>query len=213
MKLQIIKKIVPSLLLVATTALASDSLLNKVYVRADGGVGFPQSAKSRGLSYQFKNTPLYGAGLGFKINEMFRTDINFQHMDLKSSKSDSIFKQSANNSVFLNGYFNLTDFEQMTPYVTAGVGYAMNNTKSNRKEQGSIVTTADGEKTKTFVWNVGCGMQFHVYKKIKFDFAYRFVNVGDIKMKNVVEDDDPLSPIHLKNNKVHQLTMGIAFNL
>lgn len=198
---------------ISLNAAASEPAWKKIYFRADGGVGFPQKINNKGIQYNFKNTPVYGAGLGFKINDMFRTDINFQHTELKAPNSNNIFNKTGSDAIFLNGYFNLTDFEPMTPYFTAGVGYAMNNTKNSRKVQGSVVTTAEGVKTKSFAWNVGAGVKSQIYKQVDFDFAYRFINIGDIKMKNVIEDGDQLPSIHLKKNNAHQLTVGIIFNM
>lgn len=213
MKFQFIKKIIPALLFVTVTAFAGESVLNKFYLRADGGYGFPQSTKNSNLNYSFKNTHVYGVGAGFRFNDMFRADINYQHMELKSDKNSLAFSKSSTDAIFLNGYFNLTDFEQMTPYLTGGVGYAMNNSKNVRRTQGIVVITAEGDKTKSFAWNVGAGTTLQVHKNTYLDFGYRFVNIGDVKMKNVQEDGEQIPPINLKKNKVHQVTVGLVFNL
>lgn len=214
------KKLLIPLLLISLTAVASEPLWKKIYFRADGGAGVIQKTNVS----EFKNSPVYSGGIGFNFNEMFRADLNFQHRKIKAditkSKANSLLKNADSNVVFLNGYFNLTDFEEMTPYLTAGIGYGSNKTKDSFKDNGNIRTFGSGKKTSQLVWNVGAGTTYNIYKNLNLDFAYRFVNLGNLEFKDTgqkIISTGASVPVNFtsnsKNAKSHELTLGVILKL
>ena len=214
------KKLLMPLLFVSLTAVASDPLWKKLYIRADGGVDAISATKAS----KFKYSPVYGVGVGFTFNEMFRADINFQHRkidgDIKREKTNSLLRKADSNSIFLNGYFNLTDFTDMTPYLMAGVGYISNKTKDATKDQGNLRTFATGSKSSKMTWNVGVGITYNLHENIKADFGYKFLGLGDFKFTNTGQkliSTGTNIPVKFsadsKNVRSHEVTLGVVFKL
>ena len=208
-----------ALVSLTTTSFANEPLWKKLYFRADGGVDFIQKTKNS----DFKNSAVYGGGIGVAFNEMFRADLNFQrrniHAGLRQTRS-SILKKADSDSVFLNGYFNLTDFEYMTPYLTAGVGYISNGTYDTFVDSGNIRTFGYGMRSKGIAWNVGVGTTYALHEHLNLNFGYRFVNLGDFKFKNTgrksIATNSNLNSSFNANSynvKSHELTLGVIIKL
>ena len=185
-------------------------LSQKLYLRADGGVDFPVKTSKE----KFRNSPMYGVGIGFKFNEILRADLNFQTRMLANTGTYSF--NTTSDALFLNTYLNLTDYEEMTPYVNAGIGYGINKSKNKTTSiQGGSVFV-EGDTSKGMLWNVGVGTTLRLHRNVTIDAGYKFISLGGNKLKNtgVIPSFPGIGgPVDLGNIKTHEIFCGLMINL
>ena len=204
------KKLIISMLCMSLTAVASEPLWKKIYFRADGGYTFPLKA-AKGV--ELKNTPVYGGGIGFKINEIFRSDINIQ---VRSNEADKkrLFKNIDSTTLWLNNTVNLTDFEEMTPYFTFGLGVSSNKVKPysdlNFLGTGASISTRSN-KENSFAWNVGAGTTLQLTRNVNLDFAYKFANLGRAALNGTNSAVGEYK--FTRKLRAHELLAGVIINL
>jgi len=113
------------------------------------------------------------------------------------------------NTLFVNAYYDFATGTQFTPYVGAGLGLAMLNSKAtwatDDPDSGSL-----GSKNNTnFAWNVGAGVAYEVVQNVSLDFGYRFAGLGKVRTKTDKDDD-----FHMKAKNIyqHQIMLGMRFS-
>lgn len=126
----------------ATTVLASSSAF--AYMDGDyygtlyGGMNKLNQVKDEGDKLKSENTGHIGVGVGYYVNEMFRTDLTFDHLfdpKFKGSGTDEDgYKFNSKlsgevNALMLNAYADLFDAGVAKFYVGAGAGAARLNAK------------------------------------------------------------------------------------
>jgi opacity protein-like surface antigen len=88
----------------------------------------------------------------------------------------------------INGYLNIGTYAGISPFVGAGIGFS-DNMLSGFTEQG-IATSyygsypaggyySNGSKT-SFAWALMAGLDFNISPNLKFEFGYRYLNIGSI---------------------------------
>ena len=104
-------------------------------------------------------------------------------------------------SWMLNGYFDIPTKTAVRPYVGAGLGMA--------RIRGKVIWPMDGwtdlrGKT-TFAWQVGGGIGFNLTKNLTFDVGYRYVNNGNVAIKDFPGIPDKF---HARN---HEVLAGLRY--
>ena len=184
---------------------------NKYYVRGDLGTAVASKFKADGL-YAKKRpqaSVLYNVGVGYQINDQLRSELALQYQDheYKAKKSEFITQQSNIRSaaLFLNGYYDIKTSTAFTPYLGAGIGYALNNPNT-------IIQTNDetfkGKRTGSFVWNVGGGTKYKLNHSVDLDLAYKYANLGKIKSPGDLAFE--VRPVSQKL-RAHQVTAGLIY--
>ena len=146
---------------VATTSQSGTSAL----VGAAVGLNFKQwGAPVRGeVEYDYRSD------LGYNPNP------NFNGVAVPTKSSNSIESQT----IFFNGYYDISTGTKFTPFVGGGVGVAFNNTNTT----GTVISTGqsgspnNGSRTE-FAWNVGAGVNYAIANQWSMDAAYRYVDLG-----------------------------------
>lgn len=133
------------------------------YIRGDVGIGLGRSVGMRSVpdpmtqggpgfvptSYRisdamFTAAPIIGFGIGYKVNQWFRTDMTFDYRNASFSANDQLVWNNgavgpgysatdlrnfyrgnlSTMTVLFNGYLDLGTWYGITPYVGAGIGIA-----------------------------------------------------------------------------------------
>ena len=122
-------------------------------------------------------------------------------------------------TLFVNTYYDFHNDTPFTPWLGAGLGMAVINSKGNGKvwEQSSgdpDVTLSYGSKLNTnFAWNVGAGVAYAVNEAVSVDLGYRFAGLGKAETKWRVDDEgDRDSRLRTKNVYMHQVMLGLRFS-
>lgn len=88
----------------------------------------------------------------------------------------------------------------ITPFVTAGLGYASLDFDGHGVTPLGVVMDSDSGG---LAWQVGAGAAFNVTETLKLDLSYRYFGIEDVGLTAV---DGTSSDVDLRN---HQVTLGI----
>jgi opacity protein-like surface antigen len=175
--------------------------ISGIYGKVD--VGFSAPTRS-----SYKPNAVYSLGIGYHLNDLFRTDLTLQYRDIKDKRNNNLKKNIDSYAAFLNGYLNLSDSrDNVIPYLSGGIGYSVNKLKSSSKNN----ITLQGRGTNNFIWNLGAGLAIKIYKSVYLDLSYRYVNLGNTKGQVVIANGIP-GPIKIKSFRTNEVTGGIIFN-
>lgn len=208
-----------SLLLSPTLAGAKGS----PYVRADVGAAFPE--KFNKVDYDKKapkKSVVYGVGAGYAFNDQLRADVtisrmhNFTYDHQLFDSIDNIyerFKQDVNSTQFLvNGYYDIVNYCNFTPYVGAGLGIAYNQAKTMKNV--TLGAFQKGSHRTDFAWNIGAGVAYKLTQNFAVDLGYKYHNLGKIKSSQTVVLADGSSEIESpfrSKLRAHAVTIGIRY--
>ena len=178
----------------------------------------------------FDGAPFFSAGIGYRWNHWFRTDITGEYR----SKSDFDGLDIAHQGVFppeipdnytakksewvalLNGYLDIGTWHGITPFVGAGVG-AANIKISDFTDVGvnvDSVAFGDNHDEWNFAWAAYAGLAFDVTDAFTVELAYRFLDLGDAQSGDLVGFDGTNNidnPMKFKDITSHDLKLGVRY--
>ncbi|KAA3513115.1 outer membrane beta-barrel protein [Agrobacterium rosae] len=167
------------------------------YLRGDVGYSFN---KSRGaeytrfdsgspVNYSFGNRSvednfLYGAGVGYQINNYLRTDLTFDYMAKSKFSANGPLINNVDSAVrayslMANAYVDLGTYGRITPYLGAGIGGA--HVKWD-KVSSCGNCEIEGEGNWRFAYALMAGASIDVTCNLKADVGYRFRQIGSGSM-------------------------------
>jgi len=132
----------------------------------------------------FKNSGLFGLGLGMMVNKNLlvdgmvsyipETDFNFN-----SGSSDTYKSKVKTTKLMLNGtYMFDTAMESVSPYITAGVGSAYNQFTVDTHRVGQ--TDEHISKSEwNFAYQAGLGVSYKLSNESRVNLGYRFADNGE----------------------------------
>lgn len=85
--------------------------------------------------------------------------------------------ESRLQTLMVNGYWDITNIMDFTPYVGAGVGLVFANTRGNADFMGQHYGTSDTDVK--FAGQVGVGCSYFFTPNISADLGYRYLFTGD----------------------------------
>jgi opacity protein-like surface antigen len=194
------------------------------YVSA--GIGVPIAKKFIGrngepyITGSLDKIIMYTASAGYRLDDIFRLDINGQFRSFKYAEVDNFHnldQHIKNYTVFLNGYCDVANNVLVfTPYITAGIGYSYNATGDLKNTSGSFKSnfSATGIKTYNFAYNIGVGATIDIDKNLGLDLRYRWVNMGKVKVNAAILQGHttPTDNPSTQDLAGHELTLGIVYN-
>jgi opacity protein-like surface antigen len=142
------------------------------YLRGEAGVGITDFSILDG-----ETAFAMGVGIGYKYNEMLRTDITF---DAAFDYSDSVTLGAVGAAplvatasvdaydIMLNGYFDLPMFGAFKPYIGAGIGYGWVD-GSVSAGGGTIAGDDDG-----LALGGMAGITFDLSEQMAIDVGYKY---------------------------------------
>ncbi|HEY3916294.1 MAG TPA: OmpA family protein [Stellaceae bacterium] len=203
------------LLATATSGFAQDMtswIPYGFYVRGDVGGAFGQKVTytdtnpgsalcgvcSGSIPASTGNSVLFGGGIGYRFNPMFRTDLTIDYIPslhasgtavgggpLVAGETDQVDISSlvgmANGYLDLNGFMPHT-FGGFQPYVDFGVGLAHNElgtaTGKLSPALGALPFSQTGADRTNFAWGAGAGIGYALTPNLTLDIAYKYLDLG-----------------------------------
>ena len=133
---------------------------SKAYISGSVGLSMPTSKFNYDEYHQntvvdpvkLKNSMNFGAAVGYKLSDNFRTELAFNYFnnfkykaDVKSNPGSTLNQSNKSMAFFLNGFYDIKEMNGFIPYITAGFGFSENNagglvsiTSANRKQTEEI---------------------------------------------------------------------------
>ncbi|MBP5344170.1 MAG: porin family protein [Alphaproteobacteria bacterium] len=133
----------------------------------------------------------------------FRTELEYNHWGVSKDESsvDGVWTKSAlrQQSLMLNGYFDIPTKIALRPYVGAGLGVSRLRGKVHwAGDDGSRSARRDYE----LAWQVGAGFGYNLTKNLTLDVGYRYVNNGNVKILRTTPDGTQGIKYHARNQEV-----------
>lgn len=150
------------------------------YLRTDSGSPVNYSFTKKSVEDNF----LYGAGVGYQVNNYLRTDLTFDYMAKSKFSANGPLINGVNSSVrayslMANAYVDLGTYGRITPYLGAGIGGAHVKWE---KLSSCGNCEIDGEGNWRFAYGLMAGASIDVTCNLKADVGYRFRQIGSGSM-------------------------------
>ncbi|MBZ9988724.1 porin family protein [Mesorhizobium sp. BH1-1-5] len=153
------------------------------------GVGCAVEPGSKSFDFgKLKGGFSLGGGVGYKINDYFRTDVtadywfssnfNGQTSDLVSTSTE-VSKMSA-LLLLANAYVDIGTWHGITPYVGAGIGGA--HVKWDTVHDPNTTETNPGSSNWRFAYALMAGASYCLTDKVILDAGYRFSHIQGGRM-------------------------------
>ena len=219
-----------SALLLATASTGfAQSMDSGLYVRGDVGgafgtdttikeaTGSNANVLTTNRSASTGNSVLFGGGIGYRINPMFRTDFTLDYIPSLKLKGSGTSPTSADLDALVgmaNGYLDLNGFMPgmlgpFQPYIDAGVGFSRNDLGSTTATGSSI----NGSVKNQFAWGAGAGVGYAITPNLTLDLAYKYLDLGETRTGSTVSVGGvsaAVNPLKADLN-VHTVTLGIRY--
>ena len=180
-----------SALLLSTVIAGTASARDGWYAAVRGGVTNSNmnsvdesSTTTAKADIDFDNVWMMSGAVGYRYS-YFRAELEYSYRedhDETSATGLSGTEFGAKN-LMLNGYFDFLPNYVISPYVSAGIGWAQLSLDTFSKAGGA--TTTNSVDSDNFTWSIGAGMTVRVNKCLNIDAGYRYLDMGDIENANV----------------------------
>ena len=199
-----------------------DELDNVLYDTADS---------VENLHKEFSGAPIFGAGVGYRVNKWFRADITGEYRSASDFDGADLYtiggitrpdKYDAKKTEWLalaNGYVDIGSWRGISPYIGAGVGMA-NIEISSFADVGVGVTGdpaiafADDNDEWNFAWAIYAGLGFEVTQNLTLDIGYRYLDLGDAESGDIYAYDGTDlvdNPMEFKDITSHDIRVGMRY--
>ena len=122
-------------------------------------------------------------------------------------------------TTLFNLYLDLPVHRGITPYVGAGIGFAVHDVGDATFRNGAVVTVKGGTET-DFAWALMGGVGIDVGRGITLDIGYRYADLGDIKIDNGGADFNPCvcvtnlrHAVAIEDLTTHEFKVGVRIPL
>ncbi|AZO65716.1 MULTISPECIES: outer membrane protein [unclassified Mesorhizobium] len=161
-----------------------------------------------------------GAGVGYQINQHFRTDLTADWMsksDFRGSTSGfcginpcTSTDTSSYTALLLlaNAYVDIGTWHGITPYVGAGIGGAWVKWDKLHNTIDDDTFEHSGGKGWRFAYAAMAGASYCLTDRVKLDLGYRFSHIEGGKMFDFASD---VGPGHDKGINVHEVRGGLRY--
>lgn len=202
MKKKILVSACSILLLASSTVYSAES--QSGYVSANLGRAMPTTTDVNesgiSMSLDYDNGYTVGGAVGYDFGKArIEGEIQYQKTDIdKFSASDGTTSLTSDavgdisvTSFLVNGYFDIENSSNFTPFLSAGIGYAYGEIDNfNLPGSGVSSVSADFDG---FAYQLGAGGSYAISDKTAWELKYRYF----------VPDND---------FKSHNVTIGVRFN-
>lgn len=196
--------------------------MEKFYLRATVGKSFPAKLKENkdksynGDFYKHNKPNFFALGIGCYLSDDFRVDISYRKRSpykFRSSKDlsgstlvdEDISQKFNNTSYMLNGYYNFWKADSFLPFVSAGIGYAVNKSGPYRV---AATYAANGEpffsqlqglKSKGPAFDLGLGFDYKLTDNMLFNVEYKYTWMHKFKTSRIIEGKPGTQPTYLRD--------------
>ena len=180
-----------------------------------------------------------GGGVGYRIGPSLRVDVTATALSgvrLHGVGVDSAFAAGASQSVgyysagtrsnvaLANVYWDILNWNGLTPYVGAGAGVAWNRVyRVGRFEQAQplapateMLTARHGSHASA-AFALYAGVAYEIAPGVSADLGYRYMRLGNANSGRAVCDDGfacvAATPLRVKTLESHEVTLGVRWEL
>lgn len=240
-------------LLLAGSALAQEAVAPRAsgpYLRLEAGISMPQKLRKDWVEFPsgnpanetFSKAPKSSfvgvVGLGYKLENGFRSDIAFEmrdhygesFFDTKNKNSGVIINWKApkiySNALKLNLYFDILPdlIAGFSPYLGAGAGISFNRvTPPQIVEAGTFTAKYLGDNlTRNFAWSLTAGAYTQINEQFALNIAYSYNDLGKIRSSDEFMTEGKMGGQSIVQNELggmvkgklrtHEVRAGIRYN-
>lgn len=164
-----------------------------------------------------------GAGVGYQINNYFRTDLTFDYWaksDFRGSTSGVCGGIPCTSTdvaayqallILANAYVDLGTYHGFTPYVGAGIGGGYVWWDDLRNTTGGITYIHRGGKGWRFAWALMAGASYCMTRNLELDVGYRYTRVHGGRMFDF-EATSVTGPGFDDGLNVHEARAGVRWH-
>ena len=192
-----------ALAIISSLAAADDS---KHYIQLNAGRAHGLPPKGDFEKGRMGKSAIYGAEFGYRINDHFRTSLsvdyrngfsnkysvsdtfsgevkstngNLKSVTIKNNRASKI--KASSLAMMANLYYDIITVSLFTPYLTVGVGAAVNKT-GHRVEVIKRIGSYESINTKgtkrNFAYKLGAGTKILLSERFEVDLRYQFSDLG-----------------------------------
>lgn len=166
---------------------AADAGIRDKNFAVDGLICAPPACAASGELNHVGKSPVFSAGLGWRINPSVRTDLTVAYRggyQLEDSDAFSDFKADiTSTNLMLAGYYDMS-LGPTRPYVGAGVGWAQNKIGTVTNTGAGFSTESPGGTWSGLAWSLMAGLGIPLGSRLTLDVAYRYINLGKIESQS-----------------------------
>jgi len=165
-----------------------------------------------------------GAGIGYQVNQYFRTDLTADWMGKSNFHGSTdgfcgldqhacVSSDTSSYSALLllaNAYVDIGTWHGITPYVGAGIGGAWVkwDTLHNSDDDGDFFHR--GGKGWRFAYALMAGASYCLTDRVKLDVGYRYSHINGGKMFEYASDSN-VGPGYDRGINVHEVRGGLRY--
>lgn len=160
-------------------------------------------------------SPVLGAGIGWRFGRSVRADLSFAYRDgyrLDDTDAGSkLFRADIKSTnVMLAGYYDF-GADRLRPYLGAGAGWARNKIGPITTTSAGLTEELPGGTWSGFAWSVMAGLGVRLVGSVTFDLGYRYVDLGKIETQSA--DLAPGVTYSGASGKLraHEISLGVRF--
>lgn len=194
------------------------------YIRGDLAYGLDSlpNADAYGLfptAAAFRSTYAIGLGAGYKFTNWFRTDITGDFLQPLTAYDPATNTNAFGGrwDVLANGYLDLGTWGGVTPYVGAGVGAAVGDTRISTMDstipctQGGAILCDMTNMPVSLAWALMAGVSFQVFPHTYIDLGYRYLNLGAYSFYNNAPINGASGLSTTGQSHAHEIRVGLRY--
>ena len=136
------------------------------------------------IDVDFDNAAMYGGNLVYYIQRYFSLELSADYVktdtELKGvDSSPTNIGELKQVPIILNGRFHFSTNQKISPYLSAGIGYYLNDFDLSDSSSGDEICPDN-----SFGFNLGGGIQFLLNEHFAIDFDLKYIwNKADFELK------------------------------
>jgi opacity protein-like surface antigen len=196
----------------------------KLYADPTGSFNDPVVGNLRYERESMDDAWMIGVGVGYQFTDYFRSDITLDYETPAKAKGYAVcggctggFSEESTDidvwTVMLNGYVDVGTWNNITPYVGAGIGAAYVNTSGTTSTNpGATTVSYDGDHGEwNLAWALMAGASYAVTPNWSIDAGYRYKNLGTAKTVKYYNTGSGGTRSTFKDLTAHEFRLGVRY--
>ena len=134
------------------------------------------------VNTEFDTGLAFGAALGYDFNRFrMEGEISYQTNDVDKIGAQGVFFSATGDatalSFLINGYYDFKNSSKLTPYISAGLGFAQ--VEFNNLNISGLGFSGSNDEDTVFAYQIGMGIGYAVTEKVTIDLKYRYFGTED----------------------------------
>lgn len=166
------------------------------------------SSSKETIKLRSRATGMFGIGaigVGYALEDKHRLDLELFVDEGIAGRNNhnchSVKSGVKTYAAFSNIYYDFKNNTKLTPFVMAGIGYAINKVNIQTSNNSYSKTTRD------MGFQAGAGVSYQVTPKLALETGYRFIHKG-LKTRKIYADDKISVKSHFSSGLVHAFLVG-----